>query len=80
MPNKVKERWVERQIARGHHKYVPTPVVVEVEEVVEPVIEEVVEPVVEEVEPTVVESGTVTGVEVVEEEPVTKKKTTKKTV
>ena len=79
MPSKVKKRWIERQKARGHHKFVePIDEVVE-PIVVEPVVDETVDEIIDEVvEPTVVEGGTVTDVEVVDEEPVVKKKKTKK--
>jgi len=81
MPNKVKQRWITRQIKRGNPRFVK----VDVDSTVEDfsTVEEVVEPIVEEsstveevVEPVVVESGTVTDVEVVDE--VTSVKKTKK--
>jgi hypothetical protein len=79
MPNKVKQRWIARQVKRGNPrfiKYVAEPSVEDVSTVEEAIVEDV-STVEEVVEPVVVESGTVTDVEVVEKKPAKKAKKTK---
>ena len=65
MPNKVKKRWIARQIKRGNPRYVKVGTgVVEVE----PIVEEFVEPIVEEVAEEVVEEDVEPVAEEVAEE------------